>query len=381
MTIVNRIKGFVRSISGALPLTLTDCVDEYSLIDYTISGNCVQNGTPSPDNPVEVESVGDLVTDETDVNYGKYKIPVVRRGKNIVGEYIYTNQTTQYWGVITAKKDFTLKQGVTYTISFDTPNTNMLVYYAHYTNVTEGFKATRLDGKRKFITITPTKDITTNGIISVSSAMSDGIGTGICSNCMIEEGTTATDYEPYAEPVTTNIYLDEPLRKIGDYADYIDFENQKVVRKVSETILNGTEGGTFIGGGTTYERIYYTHSVFGSLPGESLCNAIKTTNSSDSGWNGTGFIIQVSTNGCFIYRPAYSGVLSDITSLNAWNDFLAERYKNGNPIKLYYILAEAIEKIISIPKLPTIKGTTIYSIDTTIQPSDMSAAYYSTVKE
>ena len=31
---------------------------------------------PTPDNPIEVESVGDLVTDENDENYGKYKIPI-----------------------------------------------------------------------------------------------------------------------------------------------------------------------------------------------------------------------------------------------------------------------------------------------------------------
>ena len=40
-----------------------------------------------------------------------------------------------------------------------------------------------------------------------------------------------TPYKPYGNE-TTNIYLNEPLRKIGDYADYIDFENQTVVRNV-----------------------------------------------------------------------------------------------------------------------------------------------------
>ena len=46
------------------------------------------------------------------------------------------------------------------------------------------------------------------------------------TNSMIEEGTTLSNYESYVEPKTTNIYLDEPLRKVGDYADYIDF-NEK----------------------------------------------------------------------------------------------------------------------------------------------------------
>lgn len=38
MSIVNRVKGFVRTISGIPPLTLEKCVDEESLIDYSIKG-------------------------------------------------------------------------------------------------------------------------------------------------------------------------------------------------------------------------------------------------------------------------------------------------------------------------------------------------------
>lgn len=48
----------------------------------------------------------------------------------------------------------------------------------------------------------------------------------------LEEGETTTPYQPYIKPTTTNIYLDEPLRKLGEYADYIDYENQKVVRNI-----------------------------------------------------------------------------------------------------------------------------------------------------
>ena len=69
----------------------------------------------------------------------------------------------------------------------------------------------------------------------------------------LEEGETFTKYEPYGkykipitvsgengDETTTNIYLDEPLRKIGEYADYVDFANQCVVRQVgvnNESVL------------------------------------------------------------------------------------------------------------------------------------------------
>jgi len=50
---------------------------------------------------------------------------------------------------------------------------------------------------------------------------------------IIEEGTELT-------ASITNIYLNEPLRKIGDYADYIDFEKQKVFRNVEVLDDTGT---------------------------------------------------------------------------------------------------------------------------------------------
>lgn len=39
MSIVNSVKGFVRKVSGILPLTLPNCFDDNGLIDYSISGN------------------------------------------------------------------------------------------------------------------------------------------------------------------------------------------------------------------------------------------------------------------------------------------------------------------------------------------------------
>ena len=48
-------------------------------------------------------------------------------------------------------------------------------------------------------------------------------------------------YEPYFESTTTNIYIDEPLRKVGDYVDYIDFSNGKLYRTVGAHTFTGNE--------------------------------------------------------------------------------------------------------------------------------------------
>lgn len=59
------------------------------------------------------------------------------------------------------------------------------------------------------------------------------------NSIQIEKGSIQTDYEEYFEEKAL-IELDEPLRKIGDYVDYIDFERQVVVRNVKVVDDTGT---------------------------------------------------------------------------------------------------------------------------------------------
>lgn len=68
-----------------------------NLVNYKIYGNSVQNRTPSPANPVEIKSLGDLVTDTKDLNYGMYKIPIRVGGKNLFNiKDIIFNWPSQY---------------------------------------------------------------------------------------------------------------------------------------------------------------------------------------------------------------------------------------------------------------------------------------------
>ena len=365
MSIVNSVKGFIRTVFGVPPLTLSDCVDTDSIINYSIEGNSVQDGTPTPEAPVAVESVG-----EYDKETGKYKILVVCSGKNIVGDYVYHDQKIRYYNTITTVEPYTFKQGITYTISFDTPNTNKNVCFANYAHTEEGLKTVSLNGTRRFITFTPTKDLSTRVLMSVTSVVSEENRSGLCSNCMIEEGTTATDYEPYIEPVTTNIYLDEPLRKIGDYADYVDFENQKVIRNIYEKVLTGTEPWTAPASAVyCISRGYVKPSYDYSVRTNVLCNHLCPSGSNITQGCGVS-----SSNLIVNYDSGAMGI-------SAWKQLLKDLYAANTPIIIYYVRAEQEETPITLPKLPTIKGSTIYTIGTTVQPTNMSATYYATSKE
>ena len=54
-------KGFTRETSGTVPLTINGIGKD--LKSWSITGNTVQNGTPTPDTPQEVKAVGDRTRD------------------------------------------------------------------------------------------------------------------------------------------------------------------------------------------------------------------------------------------------------------------------------------------------------------------------------
>lgn len=62
------------------------------------------------------------------------------------------------------------------------------------------------------------------------------------SNIQLEEGTTATPYEPYQESTTSHI-LNEPLRRLPDNVRDEIIDN-KLIRRVSERVFDGSENWT-----------------------------------------------------------------------------------------------------------------------------------------
>ncbi|MBR0483927.1 MAG: hypothetical protein IJJ69_04005, partial [Oscillospiraceae bacterium] len=72
----NIIYSAIDEISGSVPLSFMSRGGY--LKDYRIYGNTVQNGTPAPETPVEVQGCG-----EYDVELNGYKIPVTVSGENL----------------------------------------------------------------------------------------------------------------------------------------------------------------------------------------------------------------------------------------------------------------------------------------------------------
>lgn len=246
-------QGYTNTVSGIPPLSI-DAIGK-PLKNYKIYGNSVQNGTPSVDNPVEIKSVGDLVTDGKYT--GKYRISVVTSSEQ--------------------------------------------------------------SSKSK-----------------------------------------------------TEIYLDEPLRKIKNYADIIDFERGVVERKIKKIVFDGSENFILNSNKAVFVMFIDDIGVFMSNNPPILSSHYQTatiypdlyTSAVDYG---------------IYFGSSYSDRIcirnKDIATVDGFKEHLAEQYSTGTPVTVYYALTEAITESLALPQLLTIDGTTIISFDTEIKPSNIEITY------
>lgn len=176
------------------------------------------------------------------------------------------------------------------------------------------------------------------------------------------------------ETITTNIYLDEPLRKLGDYVDYIDFENKKVVRQISKYTFKGTESLSLRGQQPTNGTAIYTSAMFAFR--ENFDNLICTRFSPDATYQskmipGTCCFINSSVDSRFHF--CLEGAGKTVAEVKA---ILKEWYDNGNPMVVLYPPNKGVpEETIELPNIPTLKGNITIEIDAEVQPSNLEIVY------
>lgn len=314
--------------------------------------------TPTPSVPIEIESVGDRTGNLFDLS-------------TATNEFINSN------GSITPTTD-----GDPYYLSdyISADNVTISVQYKE-TALSEIFSVGVYDSSKSFIR----RDVISDNSVSYENVAYIRINyrDKNCQNVMLNKGSTSLPYEPYGykipvivENTTTNIYLDEPLRKIGDYSDYIDFKNSKVVRNIAKKVLNGTEDwgmpGTIISDYSSYRIVNFIPNLPLQTPIEELlCTHFEVfpksqyqqepiQNKITSYGNTNQIIILVSNN--------IADSNNQTTTAN-WINWLS-----NNNITLYYS-KQPSEETVALPNIPTIKGTTIFEIDTEIQPSSMYIKY------
>ena len=338
-------------------------------------GKTTQNGTPTPDAPVALESVGES---------GSMTVKVM--GKNLfTTENATLNSYILADGEIGSYSGF----GVTDYIAV-MPNTQYSYQYWYTANA--DFDAC-YDEDKKFICTT--KDLVGHGhsgkhISFITPANCRYVRLSFKMNnyeFQFELGETATAYEPYKEPQTLTLPTHNGLNGIpvssgGNYTDEngqqwicdeIDFAKGVYVQRIGTKVFNGTEKWTL-----AFTGFFYTvlHDMSKVITNPVFCDKYLGTNiyynrlpdKSMGPWHDMDNEFP-GENWLYIHDSAH-------TSANSLKNALA-----ANPITVLYVLAQPFETPLSAEeldayinaKLHTYAPTTTLTNDAN---ADMELTYY-----
>ena len=330
-----------------------------------IYGESIQNGTPTPTSPVEIQSVGEktknLIDEETIKRHSGYYFDGTGAASDANSKFIRLDPVT-------------VKPNTTYKLS-----SNLSIYSVWFFNSNNSISIDANIHRTDNVIASFTTPANCNMLRISLNNTSGNADTSAFKWIQLEEGSTATSYEPYGYKIpitvsngsktkTTNIYLKEPLRKIGEYADYLDLTNKKVVRNVKEKVLNSNDKLSVTGRG-----ISFTENVDIIKPSSTLTlPLVMCSHYNKSEWTYTmptaGTKEGVSINSTARLIGFYDSV--NTTSLEKFKTFL-----DSNEVKLNYLLATPTEENIDVPEMPSLTGNVTYTIDTSIKPNKLEYGY------
>ena len=321
---------------------------EAPLTALTIYGHSTQDGTPSPENPVPIVSAGD--SGEINVNVGGAQL--------IQSENPISNRDIVVGDL----------QAGTYTLSF-LSNSD---WWTGNSNKSRLF----LENDDKDITITMQNTVVGErcyGTFAIETAKNDAIihtydnnTISAISEIMLNSGSTALPYEPYKTPQTLTLSTPGglpgiPVTSGGNYTDEsgqqwvcdeIDLARGKYVQRVGKTVVDGTE-------------IKFTADSAGdywNLPRQSAPGISKQRIAISKYFPINVILGNIEYSFLFTIPKLMSPYFSLVDELNA---FCAEKYADGQPLEIYYIMAP-IETDLPAEEIDAYKALHTYSPTTTV---------------
>lgn len=320
------------------PITITDGADA-PLIELGVYGKSVQDGTPTPDVPIDIVNVGD------DGN-----VKITSHGKNIFDfdkwkniTYVADATYTIIDNGITVTVKSTIPTGdgrvnsgylidVTpgkiYTLSMDTvTNQGYAVVYGNNNSDIAKLYAT---GTRCHLTFIVPSDVTQVRILLRFDRANE---TNTFSNFQLEEGSTATAYVPYGNTATITSGL--PLCSIGDVRDELVYRADgtgKIIKRTAKIVLDGSNDEAWVTseGNAPFQITISDGSLWESrldLP-RLYCNKYQRVPQGAT-WGSYDYMVSTDTNGTLL-------AIRDI-SVTTLEGFKAKL--NAVPMVVVYVLA------------------------------------------
>lgn len=328
----------------------------------------VKSVVPTVDNPIEIQSLGSLIKDENDKNYGKYVISTIATGKNLFNVKECINGTDildNGDGSLTVKS---YPSGTGKKLSQLAPNLKVGDEFV-FSMKTNGYGAIYLlnqSANYKTYIGNNTKHVVSQNMLDsvvylYKQTSAQGGAASVIKNIQIEKGNTATDYEAYKEPISTSIYLNEPLRCVGDICDYIDLINKKVVRKIGRI--------DFISASAFYEwKNVGQHGV-------TMLPALPSSMSRAKGMSNRVNNFTANNN---VNNSLWLGVMSKsvywvgiLDTLGIYDESKTEQvmvsefdeWLSNHPTYVIYQMSDSTEESISLPDISNFKDRTLFVTD------------------
>ena len=295
--------------------------------------------------------------------YEKYKIPVIVRGENLFDKNNYNVLYTA--------------MGAT-ALGTSAPNTYRTVYVKVEPNTTYTIQK-QMDGiKNRFAVACfdeePNYGSTVNQCLGGNDLNETTITTTSTTKYLaIYLWITGAELTPdetinsliieKGDKITLNkynIYLDEPLRKVGDVSDYIDFKNKKVIRNFKYIELTENDDWSLNTSVSNHFQVPVGDNYFnGNENYYVMSNYYKQSNTNTYYCSEDYAVKSVDGNRIRFKNKDYS-------TLEEWKKWL-----EGLEEKLYviYRLATSKEETIELPTISTKEGNYIIDINTNVKPT------------
>ena len=337
--------------------------DGSNLTGVGFGGNMSQTGTPTPTVPITPEECG-----EKTGNLTNQETVETANANTSLG-----SQT----GLVQAIKSLT--PGIAYTLSwaFTSTSTSGVRNQVRLYNGSQSMNV-YIDNGSSF-------SLTSEQIANVTQIIAYfGNAGGSMSTFMLNSGSSPLPYEPYGYKIpfqngstSYNIYLKEPLRKIGDYKDSVGSDGV-VTRRIKKLTLTGQE----------YVYIYANADISFRINTSDMIINYRHGLSTQFAWQNTpaystidGITLGAGDANMYFTVSSQTASTYGITAgdSNSFKAFLTQQYQNGTPVTVWYVLATPTTESTTIPTVATTSGSNTLTANTTLAPSSITIAATSAV--
>ncbi len=345
-----------------------------------LKGNEQHTGTPSPQNPVMPNGVGERTAQLLDFDTWANNVYIVRGTKVVSGNSITITSTaaTCFTGWNTteypAAARIPVTEGETIHLTWDTDADDGSSVWIFPNASATGEVHTAASNKSLDYTVPSGVDYITFRL-DVATANK----TITYSNIMFNTGSTAKPYEPYGYKIGISS---------GDVTTDIDLGSTQTVRQIKKLVLTGDEYWVYQANNLRFVMTIDNIVVSGLRATPFFCTHYIPISDGRP-------IEDVPLNAAYLAalepETATLNIKTDAyTTAADFKAYLAAQYANGTPVTVWYILATPETAAVNEPlmkigtyadtlsnavSIPTTEGANSITVDTTVQPSEFTATW------